>query len=113
MIYNTLIYYYICVDISMKRFLTILFTVLFFVIAVILGLKNQQVVTLHFLVAQNELRLSTLLAIVFAVGFSIAVIFFSYFYVALKMKNRRLRKINVKQHKIINDLRANTEKTNS
>ena len=97
----------------MKRFLTILITVLFFVIAVILGLKNQQVVTLHFLVAQNELRLSTLLAIVFVVGFSIAVIFFSYFYVALKMKNRRLRKINVKQHKIINDLRANTEKTNS
>lgn len=97
----------------MKRFLTILITVLFFVFAVILGLKNQQLVTLHFLVAQNELRLSSILAIIFTMGFLVATFFFSYFYVALKMKNYRLRKINAKQHKIIDDLRANTEKLNS
>lgn len=113
MIYNTLIFYYICVGISMKRFLTILITVLFFVVAVILGLKNQQLVTLHFLIAQNELRLSTLLAIIFGMGFFVAALCFSYFHIALKITNGRLRKINNKQHKIIDDLRIKTEKINS
>jgi putative membrane protein len=94
----------------MKRFLTILLTVLFFVTAVVLGLKNQQVVTLDFLIAQSELRLSTLLAIVFSIGFSVAILLLSYFYLKIKMENRRLRKLNEKQRKSINELRANSEK---
>lgn len=94
----------------MKRFLTILITVLFFILAVVLGLKNQQLITINFLVAQNELRLSTLLAIVFSLGFSVAVCLASYFYLALKIKNRYLRKLNLKQRRELNDLRANPEK---
>ena len=94
----------------MKRFLTILITVLFFILAVIIGLKNQQLVSINFLVAQNELRLSTLLAIVFSFGFSVAVCLASYFYLALKIKNRYLRKLNLKQRRELNDLRTNPEK---
>ncbi|TEW56712.1 DUF1049 domain-containing protein [Psychromonas sp. RZ22] len=94
----------------MKRFLTILITVLFFVVAVILGLKNQQLVTLHYLIAQNELRLSTLLAIIFSSGFLVAVCLASYFYLILKMRNRKLQKLNIKQRRELNDLRAKTEK---
>ena len=94
----------------MKRFLTILITIIFFVIAVVLGLKNQQLVTLSYLVAQDELRLSTLLAIIFSIGFSVAACLASYFYLALKMKNRHLRKLNEKQKKVLNDLRATPEK---
>jgi len=94
----------------MKHFLTILITILFFVIAVALGLKNQQLVTLNFLVAQDELRLSTLLAIIFSIGFSVAVCLASYFYLALKMKNRYLRKANEKQQKELKNLREIPEK---
>jgi len=94
----------------MKRFFTILITVLFFIAAVIFGLKNQQLVTVHFLVAQNELRLSTLLAFVFVIGFLVAGFVASYFCLSLKIKNRRLRKLNEKQLRVINDFHANSEK---
>ena len=77
---------------------------------VVLGLKNQQLVTLNFLVAQDELRLSTLLAIIFSIGFSVATCLASYFYFALKMKNRHLRKSNEKQQKELKDLRATPQK---
>jgi len=94
----------------MKRLLTILVTVLFFVAAVILGLKNQQSVTLHFIIAQNELRLSTLLAFIFMIGFFVATLLASYFHFALKIKNRRLQRNNKKQLQLIHELRAQTEK---
>ena len=94
----------------MKRFLTIFFTALFFVVAVILGLKNQQLITVHFLVAQNELRLSTLLAIIFSIGFSVALFLGSFGYLRLKIRNRRLHRINKKQLRVINDLRIKTKK---
>lgn len=94
----------------MKRFITILVTVVFFIIVIVLGLKNQQLVTLNYLVAQNELRLSTLLAIVFSFGFITSVCLSSYFYLGLKMKNRQLRKLNDKQNKELNDTRNNLEK---
>lgn len=94
----------------MKRFLTIFITAFFFIVALVIGLKNQQLVTIHFLVAQNELRLSTLLAIVFAIGFLVAVCLASYFYLVLKMNNRHLRKKNIKQRREINALRASSEK---
>jgi len=97
----------------MKRFLTIFITVLFFIVAVILGLKNQQVVTLDFVIAVDSLRLSTLLAIVFALGFSSSVFFASFFYLKLKVKNRRLRKLNEKQQKVLNDLTAQLKKSDS
>jgi len=113
MIYNTLNSHYICAGIRMKRFLTICITVLFFVVAVILGLKNQQVVILDFVIAQDSLRLSTLLAIVFAIGFSSAVFFASFFYLKLKVKNRSLRKLNEKQQKVLNDLTAKLKKSDS
>jgi len=94
----------------MKRLLTILITVLFFIVVVVLGLKNQQLVTVNFLIAENELRLSSLLAIIFSLGFSVAVCLAGYFYLALKMKNRHLRKLNIKQRRELNDLRASTTK---
>jgi putative membrane protein len=93
----------------MKRFLTILITVVFFIIVIVLGLKNQQLVTLNYLVAQNELRLSTLSAIFFSLGFIVAVFLASYFHLALKMKNRQLRKLNDKQRKELNDVRNNAD----
>ena len=90
----------------MKRFLTLIVAVLLFAIAVALGLKNQQLINVNYLIAQNEIRLATLLAIIFMVGFVVATIFAVLFYLKLKMKNRQLRKLNKKQRKELNQLRT-------
>ena len=94
----------------MKRFLAILITVVFFIVVIVLGLQNQQLVTINYLIAQNELRLSTLMAMIFSVGFAIALCFASYFYLTQKMKIRQLTKLNVKQRRELNDLRDSIEK---
>ncbi|MCG6199804.1 lipopolysaccharide assembly protein LapA domain-containing protein [Psychromonas antarctica] len=95
--------------VAMKRFLTLIVTVFLFVIAIVLGLKNQQLMNVDYLVAQSEIRLSTLLAITFLLGFVVAVIFGVFFYLKLKVINRKLCKINKKQYKELEQLRiANT-----
>ena len=94
----------------MKRFLTLVLIVLLFAITIVLGLKNQQVVNINYLLAQSEIRLSTLLAINFMFGFIISGCFGMLFYLRLTMKNRNLRKLNKKQRKELNLLRTNTEK---
>jgi len=94
----------------MKRFLTLVVIILLFTIAIVLGLKNQQAVNINYLLAQSEIRLSTLLAINFLFGFIISGCFGISFYLRLAMKNRQLRKLNKKQHKELNLLRSSTEK---
>lgn len=94
----------------MKRFLTLVLIVLLFAIAIVLGLKNQQAVNINYLLAQSEIRLSTLLAINFMFGFIISACFGTLFYLRLTMKNRHLRKLNKKQRKELNLLRTNPEK---
>jgi putative membrane protein len=92
--------------IAMKRFLTLLSAVLLFAIAVVLGLKNQQVININYLIAENEIRLATLLAIIFMLGFVVANLITAFFYVKLRMKNRQLRKTNNKQRKELEQLRT-------
>ena len=92
----------------MKGFLTLLLAILLFAIAIILGLKNQQVIDVNYLVAENEVSLATLAAIIFMLGFIAASFFAAIFALKLKMKNRQLRKLNNKQSKEIVQLRANS-----
>ena len=94
----------------MKRFLTLVIIILLFAIAIILGLKNQQLVNINYLLAQSEVRLSTLLAINFMFGFIISGCFATLFYFRLGMKTRHLRKLNKKQRKELNLLRSAPEK---
>ena len=75
MIYNTLIYLLYLCGYQYETFSNYINHSFILCYCSVLGLKNQQLVTLHFLVAQNELRLSTLLAIIFAMGFSVAACF--------------------------------------
>lgn len=94
----------------MKRFLTLVLLVLLFIIAIVLGLKNQQVVNINYLVAQSDIRLSTLLAINFMFGFIVSACFGTLFYLRLTMKNHQLQKLNKKQRKELNLLRCTEEK---
>ncbi|MEI6896947.1 MAG: LapA family protein [Psychromonas sp.] len=94
----------------MKHFLTLVVIIILFVIAIILGLKNQQIVNINYLIAQSDIRLSTLLAVNFMLGFIVSVCFGTLFYLRLSMTNRHLRKLNKKQRKELNLLRTTTEK---
>lgn len=95
---------------SMKRFITLIVIVLLFFLAIVLGLKNQQAVNINYLIAQSEIRLSTLLAINFLLGFIVSGCFATLFYLRLTMKNRHLHKINKKQRKALNQLSTTNEK---
>ncbi len=90
----------------MKLFFTLAVTIFLFAVAVILGLKNQELVNINYLVAQSEMRLSTLFAILFLIGFVVSSLIGIFFYMKLKMKNRKLRKLNKKQRKELNQLRT-------
>lgn len=90
----------------MKNFITLVITILLFVIAIVLGLKNQQAINFNYLVAQSEIRLATLLAIIFLIGFIVSSTLSFLFYLKLKLKNRQLLKITNRQNKELNELRA-------
>ena len=52
----------------MKGLLTFLVLIIVLVIAIIIGSRNQELVTINYLIAQSELRESTLMAIVLSLG---------------------------------------------
>ena len=76
----------------MKLFLTIILAILLFCCAVILGLKNQQLVDVNYLIVESEIPLATLMAIVFTLGLMVATLISSFFYFKLRIRNRLLRR---------------------
>ncbi|MGB2265077.1 MAG: LapA family protein [Glaciecola sp.] len=61
------------------------------VIAVIIGSRNQELVTINYLIAQSELRQSTLMAIVFSLGVVIGMLTFFSSWLKLTWKVKSLR----------------------
>lgn len=94
----------------MKRFILLVLLVLLFIIAIVLGLKNQQTVNINYILAQSDIRLSTLLAINFLLGFIVSGCIGMLFYLRLMMKTRHLRKLNKNQRKELSLLRATDTK---
>nr|WP_283106042.1 lipopolysaccharide assembly protein LapA domain-containing protein [Shewanella glacialipiscicola] len=58
---------------------------LLFILALIFGARNEQVVTISYFVAQGEYRLPVVLAVVFFVGFMLSWLVASYYIVRLKL----------------------------
>ncbi len=77
-----------------------------FGIAAVLGLKNQEIVNINFIFAQNSLRLSTLLTITLLIGICISALFGFYFILKAKFRYRKLLKKNKKQGEELNQLRT-------
>ncbi len=75
----------------MKGLLTFLVLIIVLVIAVIIGSRNQELVTINYLIAQNELRQSTLMAIVFSLGVVIGMLTFFSSWLKLTWKVKSLR----------------------
>ena len=75
----------------MKGLLTFLVLIIVLVIAVIIGSRNQELVTINYLIAQSELRQSTLMAIVFSLGVVIGMLTFFSSWLKLTWKVKSLR----------------------
>ncbi|MGN3437284.1 LapA family protein [Proteus penneri] len=75
-------------------FILVILVLAIVVIAMTLGSNNDQVVTFNYLIAQGEYRISTLLAILFGVGFVLGWIVSSVFYLRVRLSlGRAKRKI--------------------
>jgi putative membrane protein len=68
-----------------KSFVATVLVALLFILALIFGARNEQVVTISYFVAQGEYRLPVVLAIVFFAGFILSWLFASYYIVRLKL----------------------------
>ena len=75
----------------MKFIITIITLFVLLLISLAFGVNNDQSVVVNYLIAQSELRLSSLLAIVLAVGFCFAAVLFSVVMTRQKVQLRLLR----------------------
>jgi lipopolysaccharide assembly protein A len=57
-----------------KGLFTFLVLIIVLVIAIIIGSRNQELVTINYLIAQSELRESTLMAIILSLGIVIGML---------------------------------------
>ncbi|MGX9463086.1 LapA family protein [Shewanella sp. A14] len=76
----------------MKSFIVIVLVGLLFVLALLFGAKNEQVVTLSYFIAEGQYRLPVVLAVVFFSGFIISWVFASYHIIKLKLALRKSNK---------------------
>ncbi|MBB1380613.1 LapA family protein [Shewanella sp. SR41-2] len=77
---------------SVRSFIIVVLVGLMFVLALLFGAKNEQVVTLSYFIAEVQYRLPMVLAVVFFSGFIISWIFASYHIVKLKLALRKSNK---------------------
>ena len=63
-----------------------------FLIALALGSQNQEIVSFNYLLAKGEFHLSTLLGVVFVVGFGLAWVIFASIQFKNQLQVRRLKK---------------------
>lgn len=76
----------------MKRFLTLVVFVCVLLLAILVGAQNDQLVVVNYLIAQSELRLSVLMAVMFLLGVVISLCIISVFWLRLKWKLRQLER---------------------
>lgn len=77
---------------NVRSFIVIVLIGLLFVLALLFGAKNEQIVTLSYFIAEGEYRLPVVLASVFFSGFIISWIFASYYIIKLKLALRKSNK---------------------
>ncbi|MFM2590500.1 LapA family protein [Vibrio sp. TBV020] len=74
------------------KIIKIVLVLALFLIALALGSQNQAVVTFNYLIAQGDFHLSTLLGVVFVVGFALAWLVFGGLHLKSQLQVRKLKK---------------------
>ena len=76
-------------------FVTIIFLLM---VSIVIGSQNTQMITVNYLIAKAELRVSTFMVITIALGFTIGLLMMLLRFLGLKMQNkllqRRLKKLS-------------------
>lgn len=88
----------------MKYIFGIVIILALIIVAVTIGANNDQVITLNYIVAKSELRLSTLVALLFGFGLILGWAITGIFYLKLKLQNLSLNRRLKRQAQQINDL---------
>lgn len=88
----------------MKYILGIVITLAILMVAATIGANNDQLITVNYIVAKNELRLSTLVALLFGFGLLLGWLITGIFYLKLKLQNIALNRRLKRQTQQLNDL---------
>jgi len=75
-----------------KSFFAIIIVGMLFILALLFGAKNEQVVTLSYFVAEGQYRLPVVLAVVFLTGFVLSWLLASFYIMRMKLALRKANK---------------------
>ncbi|HGO5815450.1 TPA: LapA family protein [Mannheimia haemolytica] len=87
-----------------KYILGILIVIAVVIVAITIGANNDQLITFNYIVAQSELRLSTLVAILFGLGLILGWLVTGIFYLKVKVQNMALNRRVKRQAQQITEL---------
>ena len=73
-------------------------------VGITIGANNDQLITFNYVIAQSELRLSTLVAILFGVGLILGWLITGIFYLKVKLQNIALNRRVKRQSQQITEL---------
>ncbi|ABO23822.1 protein of unknown function DUF1049 [Shewanella loihica PV-4] len=77
---------------NVKSFIATVLVALFFVLALLFGARNEQLVTISYFVAQGEYRLPVVLGVVFLAGFLVSWLFAIYHITKVRLQLRKANK---------------------
>lgn len=89
-----------------KYILAILVILSVVIVGVTIGANNDQMITFNYIIAKSELRLSTLVAILFGLGLILGWLVTGIFYVKVKVQNMALNRRVKRQTQQIAELSA-------
>ncbi|AHG77568.1 DUF1049 domain-containing protein [Mannheimia varigena] len=87
-----------------KYILGLLIVVSVVIVTITIGANNDQLITFNYIVAQSELRLSTLVAILFGLGLILGWLVTGIFYLKVKLQNIALNRRVKRQTQQITEL---------
>lgn len=88
----------------MKYILGLIIALAIVLVAITVGANNDQLITFNYVIAKSELRLSTLVAILFGFGLILGWLITGFFYLKVKLQNIALNRRIKRQAQQINEL---------
>ncbi|AGO15946.1 lipopolysaccharide assembly protein LapA domain-containing protein [Glaesserella parasuis] len=88
----------------MKYILGIIIVLAIILVAVTIGANNDQLITFNYIIAKSELRLSSLVAILFGFGLILGWLITGFFYLKVKLQNIALNRRVKRQAQQISEL---------
>lgn len=88
----------------MKYILGLIIALAIVIVAVTIGANNDQLIAFNYIIAKSELRLSTLVAILFGFGLILGWLITGFFYLKVKLQNIALNRRIKRQAQQINEL---------